>query len=104
MKHFEEAAIRFAPTYKYTVGSYELDDSAKQRVPSYTDRVLWKQRKDGLVQCRHYDSVPQFLSSDHFPVWADFQVQLKPGRETYIISFILIHHSIIIQSSFDHQY
>ena len=82
LKRFEEAAIRFAPTYKYTVGSYELDDSAKLRVPSYTDRVLWKQRKEGLVQCRHYDSVPQFLSSDHFLVWADFQVQLKPGRET----------------------
>jgi len=47
-----------------------------------TDRILWKEKKGDSVTCDHYDSVTQLKSSDHFPVWAAFQVPMRPGRET----------------------
>lgn len=39
---FKENAIKFAPTYKYDVGSDVYDTSEKMRVPSWTDRILYK--------------------------------------------------------------
>jgi hypothetical protein len=48
-----------------------------------TDRILWKERKGISVRCDHYDVAKQLKCSDHFPVWAAFQVPIKPGRETY---------------------
>lgn len=39
---YHEADINFAPTYKYDLFSDDYDTSEKNRVPSYTDRVLWK--------------------------------------------------------------
>ena len=39
---FNEAAIAFPPTYKFDVGTSTYDTSAKRRVPSWTDRVLYK--------------------------------------------------------------
>eukprot|EP00754_Rhynchopus_humris_P022513 Rhum_TRINITY_DN14795_c13_g1::Rhum_TRINITY_DN14795_c13_g1_i1::g.118337::m.118337 len=41
---FEESAITFAPTYKYDPGTLRFDTSAKQRAPSWTDRVLYLSR------------------------------------------------------------
>ena len=37
----DEAPIRFSPTYKYTIGSNEYDKN-KKRIPSWTDRILFK--------------------------------------------------------------
>lgn len=39
---FQEAQIGFAPTYKYDTGTNIYDSSEKMRVPSWTDRVLFK--------------------------------------------------------------
>lgn len=41
---FSEGAINFLPTYKFDVGSDVYDTSQKQRVPSWTDRILYKVR------------------------------------------------------------
>jgi len=35
----------FAPTYKYDVFCDDYDTSEKARVPSWTDRCLWKRNK-----------------------------------------------------------
>ncbi|XP_046461958.1 inositol polyphosphate 5-phosphatase E-like [Daphnia pulex] len=85
LRTFSEAEITFAPTYKYIPGTENFDE-AKQRVPSYTDRILWKERKGISVRCDHYDVAKQLKCSDHFPVWAAFQVPIKPGRETIPLS------------------
>ena len=40
--NFQEAPITFQPTYKYDAGTSVYDTSEKARVPSWTDRVLYR--------------------------------------------------------------
>lgn len=60
--NFEEPRITFPPTYKYELGTRKL----KGRIPSYTDRVLY--RTDCPTEVIKYDSIPELLQSDHRPV------------------------------------
>ena len=39
---FDEGELNFKPTYKYNDNSYDYDTSKKLRVPSWTDRILYK--------------------------------------------------------------
>jgi hypothetical protein len=97
---FEEGKIHFPPTFKFKQGSSEYSE---QRVPSWTDRILWRVRTPEEAQqweslhagdesCGHnagnaaatcasvvqayYTSLPELTSSDHKPVVAGFDVQL----------------------------
>ncbi|KAI8894882.1 SacI homology domain-containing protein [Globomyces pollinis-pini] len=60
---FEEGEIKFDPTYKYDSQSRNYDTSEKARVPSWTDRVLYK--GDG-IRLLEYNRGEQ-LMSDHRP-------------------------------------
>ncbi len=42
---FNEAPLRFPPTYKYNMYEDKYDTSEKCRVPAWTDRVLWRRRR-----------------------------------------------------------
>ncbi len=41
-KRLEEGVINFKPTFKYDNDSDVYDTSKKMRVPSWTDRILYK--------------------------------------------------------------
>jgi phosphatidylinositol-bisphosphatase len=69
---FEEADITFRPTYKFDSDSDRYDSSKKQRVPSWTDRILWK--RDQNVRSLAYTSVETLTCSDHRPVFGQFEV------------------------------
>mmetsp|Transcript_16228 Transcript_16228/g.29175 ORF Transcript_16228/g.29175 Transcript_16228/m.29175 type:complete len:612 (-) Transcript_16228:273-2108(-) len=73
---YTEAKITFRPTYKFDNGTDVYDTSEKKRVPSWTDRILWKQ-DDQNIQCLKYNSVPKIRVSDHKPVSAVFQVKCE---------------------------
>jgi hypothetical protein len=71
-----EGRITFMPTFKYDKGSSEYDTSHKQRIPAWTDRVLYKPVGTRILQ---YSSVPDANHSDHRPVYATFRVN-RQGR------------------------
>lgn len=71
---FEEAEIKFRPTYKFDSRSNVYDSSKKKRVPSWTDRILWK--RDAKIRCMSYGSVASLTCSDHKPVFAQFEVEV----------------------------
>ncbi|BGP20914.1 hypothetical protein JCM10213_003541 [Rhodosporidiobolus nylandii] len=71
---FEEAKIAFPCSFKYDVGTTVYDTSDKQRVPSWTDRILWLSVHEKSVVCDRYDSYPGVVMSDHKPVSALLRV------------------------------
>ena len=81
---FEEAPLRFPPTYKFDKGDPSpaaYDSSEKRRVPAWTDRVLWLRHAadeaiEVRVSCEAYESVPEVTTSDHKPVVGTLSVRL----------------------------
>jgi endonuclease/exonuclease/phosphatase family metal-dependent hydrolase len=59
-----EGVVRWRPSYKYLLGS---DEWARNRWPSWTDRVLYK--GDGM-KVEGYGCVGGYRGSDHRPVYA----------------------------------
>jgi hypothetical protein len=74
---FAEGRISFNPTFKYDKGTDDYDTSHKQRIPAWTDRVLFKPLGTRVLE---YDSVPSAQHSDHRPVFATFRVS-RAGKE-----------------------
>lgn len=71
--------IHFKPTYKFDKGTDYYDTSEKQRVPSWTDRILThtkNKRVTSLEQLR-YNSIPKYKFSDHKPVYGIFVAKLE---------------------------
>lgn len=91
---FKEGPLGFKPTYKFDHVNSDMTDmdhgdnridedkldvydtSAKRRVPSWTDRVLWACREASMVNLLEYTSVLELRSSDHRPVYAAFNLSL----------------------------
>eukprot|EP00977_Amphora_coffeiformis_P015792 scaffold4724_cov166-Amphora_coffeaeformis.AAC.11 len=71
-----EGEITFAPTFKFDKNSEDFDTSHKQRIPAWTDRVLFKPFGTRVIE---YNSVPEARHSDHRPVFATFRVNTE-GR------------------------
>lgn len=81
---FEENQIKFPPTYKFLAQTNKYDRQTK-RVPSYTDRILFRSKRQRHIQCLIYDWLPQLLSSDHKPVYSVFDVLIRPGHERNMV-------------------
>ena len=72
-KGFMEPSIQFRPTYKYDHGTDRYDTSEKARIPSWTDRILYK--GDNLVPMAYSDAALNL--SDHKPVYAAYKAKVK---------------------------
>lgn len=75
---FETLQCCFPPTYKVNRGFDGYQYNGK-RIPSYTDRILWKCAK-GLqenLKPLFYDPCPSFTTSDHKPVCGGFSITPK---------------------------
>ncbi|NXO03557.1 INP5E phosphatase, partial [Rhinopomastus cyanomelas] len=80
-KGFQEADIKFRPSYKFDIGKDSYDTTSKQRTPSYTDRVVYRSRCRDDIRAVKYSSCPVIRTSDHRPVFALFRVKVRPGRD-----------------------
>jgi Endonuclease/Exonuclease/phosphatase family 2/RhoGAP domain len=76
---FAEGDLAFPPTYKFDPNTDTYDSSVKQRVPSWTDRVLYKPNE--RVTLARYGS-SDLKCSDHRPVSGDFLVGFDVSPET----------------------
>ncbi|CAJ1933760.1 unnamed protein product [Cylindrotheca closterium] len=74
---FAEGKISFAPTFKFDKESDSYDTSHKQRIPAWTDRILFKPFGTRVLE---YTSVPEAQHSDHRPVHGTFRVSME-GRD-----------------------
>lgn len=72
---YAEGAIEFAPTYKLDAGTDRYDTSKKRRVPSWTDRILYKDHPS--VKLVAYNALKDVRLSDHRPVFAQFDVGVR---------------------------
>ncbi|QGA17933.1 hypothetical protein EYB26_005609 [Talaromyces marneffei] len=70
---YSEGLIRFAPTYKYDLGTDNYDTSDKGRIPAWCDRVLWK--GGGLKQIDY--AAANIKTSDHRPVSSLFDCTIS---------------------------
>lgn len=116
-RDFREAPITFPPTYKYDPGSQQFDTSSKQRVPAYTDRILYKAKSmtpistsafSGLrrissvpvtsgLKCLAYNSVQSVCTSDHKPVWGLFSAALRPGTDVVPLAAGLFNREVYLE-------
>ncbi len=74
---YEEGEITFLPSYKFDAGTNIYDTSEKKRTPSYTDRVLWKERENKVVKQKYYAMHDTYMISDHKPIVSGFEFPVK---------------------------
>ena len=74
----EEAPIHFKPTYKFkpNTGNYA---TKKKRVPSWTDRILFRGVGKDIPKVLSYRSLEDVRTSDHLPVEATFEISFRPN-------------------------
>lgn len=110
---FLEGQIKFFPTYKFDKGTSNYDTLEKQRVPSWTDRVLWlspkKYGKKHDIENTFYNLVMDIFISDHKPVYGGFKVRCAfiddkvklELRKKYTSEWKLSHAPIGVQDLVD---
>ncbi|KAK8781515.1 hypothetical protein V5799_017143 [Amblyomma americanum] len=94
---FQEGKIKFGPTYKFEVGTSHFD-GVKLRVPSYTDRILYRSKRKGHIQCICYDSITMMQTSDHRPVYGLYETVIRPGRDNTRLSAGLFNRDVYLEA------
>ena len=75
MDDFYEGQIQFAPTYKFQDGTSDYDYS--ERVPGWTDRILYRANNlSDVILCK-YSAIFDAKTSDHKPVYAIFKINFN---------------------------
>ena len=78
-KRLEEGVINFKPTFKYDNDSDVYDTSKKMRVPSWTDRILYKPDQCKIL----YYGRREARFSDHRPVLGIFECRVKKTNKQF---------------------
>ncbi|EGW32822.1 uncharacterized protein SPAPADRAFT_49762 [Spathaspora passalidarum NRRL Y-27907] len=73
---YNELEIKFPPTYKFDNGTKTYDTSEKQRIPAWTDRILY-QSPTNIVKPLVYNCDQDLIFSDHRPVYAMFKITVN---------------------------
>lgn len=94
--------MNFRPTYKYDVGTASYDSSAKSRIPSWTDRILYIPNTE-VLDCIAYNSVDEIATSDHRPVYASFVVKLHSYVELDEENFEIVNKKLSPEFSSESQ-
>ncbi|CAG2116603.1 unnamed protein product, partial [Medioppia subpectinata] len=92
----EASQVMFAPTYKFELNSDQYETVLK-RVPSFTDRILYRTKRLGHIINYQYKSVPTFQTSDHKPVFALFEAQIRHGRDDIPLNLGLFNREVYIE-------
>jgi hypothetical protein len=69
--NFYEGQVTFLPTFKFDKGTSNYDTSHKQRVPAWTDRIVFRSNKVSVLE---YNSAAEARHSDHRPVFGTFKL------------------------------
>ena len=84
MDDFFEGQIHFPPTYKFQDGTDNYDYN--ERVPGWTDRILYRANNlSDVILCK-YSSIFEAKTSDHKPVYAIFKINFnshEKNKEKY---------------------
>jgi len=92
----EVAEITFPPTFKHVIASEDYDEEY-MRIPSYTDRILFRCKRPGHVTCLAYDSIRGIKTSDHRPVMSLVECQIRPGKDTIPLNAGLFKREIYVE-------
>jgi len=66
---YKEGPLTFRPTYRYDVGTDNYDTSEKQRIPAWTDRILYR----GIPISLSVYNRAELRGSDHRPVFGIYK-------------------------------
>lgn len=90
---FDEAQVKFAPTYKLVRGSLTYDG---KRTPSWCDRILYLPYSDAQQEdykITKYDSVSDLIISDHVPVYLLVDIPMETPESVINSSGYLVDRS-----------
>ncbi|XP_061031530.1 inositol polyphosphate 5-phosphatase K isoform X2 [Eubalaena glacialis] len=102
LREFQEGPLLFPPTYKFDKNSNNYDTSEKKRKPAWTDRILWRLKRQPQATIhtptlsaphftlflRSYVSHMLYSISDHKPVTSTFDLELKPLVSAPLITLL----------------
>nr|XP_021518252.1 inositol polyphosphate 5-phosphatase K [Meriones unguiculatus] len=102
LREFQEGALLFPPTYKFDRHSNNYDTSEKKRKPAWTDRILWRLKRQPQVSplvsslptsyfsltLKSYVSHMMYSISDHKPVTGTFSLELNPLMAVPLITIM----------------
>lgn len=74
-----EGKIDFPPSYRYRIDTNVL--TTKNRVPSYTDRILFSGKMKKTCSVKSYDTETDIVQSDHKPVFAQLEIEYNNKQE-----------------------
>ncbi|XP_038183326.1 inositol polyphosphate 5-phosphatase K [Arvicola amphibius] len=102
LREFQEGALLFPPTYKFDRHSNNYDTSEKKRKPAWTDRILWRLKRQPQASplasslptsyfsltLKSYVSHMSYSISDHKPVTGTFELELNPLMSVPLVTMM----------------